>query len=120
MEIAARTVLRFNAFSRGVDVRIVATGHAEPPSGRTGNPVVVRKDLWDSGAVRNVPDLRGRSVAINGPAGGGEYTLGGVLRDHGVRARPDPCDVEEPIRVRARVGLPHQHGQPAPARSPHG
>jgi NitT/TauT family transport system substrate-binding protein len=79
--IAAGT---FNAFSRGVDVRIVATGHAEPPSGRTGNPIVVRKDLWDSGAVRDVPDLRGRSVAINGPAGGGEYTLGAVLRDHGL------------------------------------
>jgi NitT/TauT family transport system substrate-binding protein len=79
--IAAGT---FNAFSRGVDVRIVATGHAEPPTGRTGNPVVVRKDLWESGAVRDVVDLRGRSVAINGPAGGGEYTLGAVLRDHGL------------------------------------
>ncbi|HZR99591.1 MAG TPA: ABC transporter substrate-binding protein [Chloroflexota bacterium] len=77
--IAAGT---FNAFSRGVDTRIVATGHAEPPTGRTGNPVVVRKDLWDSGAVRAVPDLRGRTVAINGPAGGGEYTLGSVLRDN--------------------------------------
>jgi NitT/TauT family transport system substrate-binding protein len=79
--IAAGT---FNAFSRGVDVRIVATGHAEPPTGRTGNPVLVRKELWDSGAVRSVPDLRGRTVTINGPAGGGEYTLGSVLRDHGL------------------------------------
>jgi len=79
--IAAGT---FNAFSRGVDTRIVATGHAEPLTGRTGNPVVVRKDLWDSGAVRSVPDLRGRSVAINGPAGGGEYTLGSVLSDNGM------------------------------------
>ena len=74
----------FNALNRGVDMRIVATGHAEPPTGRAGNPVVVRKDLWDSGAVRGVPDLRGRSVAINGPAGGGEYTLGAVLRKHGM------------------------------------
>ena len=79
--IAAGT---FNALSRGVDMRIVATGHAEPPTGRTGNPVVVRKDLWDSGAVRSVRDLRGRSVAINGPGGGGEYTLGTVLRDNGM------------------------------------
>ena len=74
----------FNALSRGLDMRIVATGHAEPPTGRAGNPIVVRKDLWDSGAVRSVPDLRGRSVAINGPAGGGEYTLGVALRDHGL------------------------------------
>jgi NitT/TauT family transport system substrate-binding protein len=79
--IAAGT---FNALSRGVDMRIVATGHAEPPSGRAGNPIMVRKDLWDSGAVRSLPDLRGRSVAINGPAGGGEYTLGGVLREQGM------------------------------------
>jgi NitT/TauT family transport system substrate-binding protein len=79
--IAAGT---FNALSRGVDMRIVATGHAEPPSGRAGNPIMVRKDLWDSGAVRSLPDLRGRTVAINGPAGGGEYTLGGALRDQGM------------------------------------
>ncbi|HZU05233.1 MAG TPA: ABC transporter substrate-binding protein [Chloroflexota bacterium] len=79
--IAAGT---FNAFSRGVDMRIVATGHAEPVADRTGNPILVRKDLWDSGAVRSVPDLRGRSVAINGPAGGGEYTLGTVLQQHGM------------------------------------
>jgi NitT/TauT family transport system substrate-binding protein len=76
--IAAGT---FNALSRGVSMPIVATGHAEPPTGgRTGNPVLVRKALWDSGQVRSFPDLRGRSVAINGPAGGGEYTLGTVLR----------------------------------------
>src|SRR5919199_3055326 len=29
-------------------------------------------------------DLRGRTVAINGPAGGGEYTLGTALHDHGM------------------------------------
>jgi NitT/TauT family transport system substrate-binding protein len=76
--IAAGT---FNALSRGVSMPIVATGHAEPPTGgRTGNPVLVRKALWDSGAVRSVPDLRGRPVAINGPAGGGEYTLNSVMR----------------------------------------
>jgi NitT/TauT family transport system substrate-binding protein len=79
--IAAGT---FNALSRGVDMRIVATGHAEPPTGRTGNPVLVRKDLWDSGAVRSVPDLRGRTVSINGPAGGGEFTLGTGLRKYGM------------------------------------
>jgi NitT/TauT family transport system substrate-binding protein len=80
--IAAGT---FNALSRGVSMPIVATGHAEPPTGgRTGNPVLVRKALWDSGAVRTVPDLRGRPVAINGPAGGGEYTLATVLRKHGM------------------------------------
>src|SRR5581483_5195296 len=80
--IAAGT---FNALSRGVSMPIVATGHAEPPSGgRTGNPVLVRKALWDSGQVRTVPDLRGRSVAINGPAGGGEFTLGTVLQKNGM------------------------------------
>ncbi|HLH24117.1 MAG TPA: ABC transporter substrate-binding protein [Chloroflexota bacterium] len=80
--IAAGT---FNALSRGVSMPIVATGHAEPPSGgRTGNPVLVRKALWDSGQVRSVPDLRGHSVAINGPAGGGEYTLGAVLSKNGM------------------------------------
>jgi NitT/TauT family transport system substrate-binding protein len=80
--IAAGT---FNALSRGVSMPIVATGHAEPPTGgRTGNPVLVRKALWDSGAVRSVPDLRGRPVAINGPAGGGEYTLASVLRKNGM------------------------------------
>jgi NitT/TauT family transport system substrate-binding protein len=54
----------FNAVARGINVKIVA----DWASGLPTNPVnwiVVRKDLADSGAVRNYADLRGRRVAIS-------------------------------------------------------
>jgi NitT/TauT family transport system substrate-binding protein len=49
----------FNAMTRGVDIRIVADyAHAGPPTD-TVHAIVVRKDLWDSGAVRSLADLKG-------------------------------------------------------------
>ena len=52
----------FNALVRGVDIRLVAdyahAGHTDD----TTNAIVVRKDLWDSGAVRSAADLKGGRV----------------------------------------------------------
>src|SRR4051794_2609119 len=44
----------FNAYNRGVDIVIVAAGSLGTV------PVIVRKNLWDSGAVRSVQDLKDR------------------------------------------------------------
>jgi NitT/TauT family transport system substrate-binding protein len=52
----------FNALARGLPLRFVADGnHTEP--GHSSLAWVVRKDLIDSGAVRELPDLRGRKVS---------------------------------------------------------
>jgi NitT/TauT family transport system substrate-binding protein len=66
----------FNAYHRGVDLAIIAAGSGGAV------PLVVRKDLWDSGAVRTVQDLRDCTVALNGTGNILEYSLHKVL-EHG-------------------------------------
>jgi NitT/TauT family transport system substrate-binding protein len=52
----------FNAFARGLPIRIVAD-HAANGGPGTGSTLVIRKDLVDDGTYRGVADLRGRKVA---------------------------------------------------------
>lgn len=52
-----------NAISQGEHVRIVADKGRVTRGPCTAYALMVRKDLYDSGAVRNVSDLRGRKVA---------------------------------------------------------
>jgi NitT/TauT family transport system substrate-binding protein len=52
----------FNALSRGLPLRFVADGnHTEP--GHSSLAWVVRKDLIDSGTIRDLPDLRGKRIS---------------------------------------------------------
>src|SRR4051812_17973429 len=52
----------FNALARGLPLRFVADGtHTEPD--HSSLAWVVRKDLIESGAVRELPDLRGRKLS---------------------------------------------------------
>ena len=53
----------FGAVARGADLKIVAgVSYNEP--GYSSNALVVRKDLLDSGQVRQLTDPRGRSIAF--------------------------------------------------------
>jgi NitT/TauT family transport system substrate-binding protein len=72
-----------NAVARGLDARVVAPLSIQPPApGST--PLVVRKDLWDGGAIRTAADLRGRKVAVNGAGNGVDYRLSLVLESAGM------------------------------------
>jgi NitT/TauT family transport system substrate-binding protein len=52
----------FNALSRGLPLRFVADGnHTEP--GHSSLAWVIRKDLIDGGAFRDLPDLRGKRIS---------------------------------------------------------
>lgn len=52
----------FNALGRGLPLRFVADGnHTEP--GHSSLAWVVRKDLIDSGTVKDLPDLRGKKIS---------------------------------------------------------
>ena len=51
----------FSALAAGHDLRLLAPFHFEHPPATT--PLMVRSDLYASGAVRTVEDLRGRIVA---------------------------------------------------------
>jgi NitT/TauT family transport system substrate-binding protein len=76
LDVGAGTISAgvYNALARGVDLRIVADkGNMAPGFGYTA--LVARRDLWDSGAVRTLSDLRGRTFAVLVPGGDAEIAL---------------------------------------------
>jgi ABC-type nitrate/sulfonate/bicarbonate transport system substrate-binding protein len=76
-----------NAYNRGLDLITTAAG----PIGLL--QVLVRKDLWDSGAIRTPRDLKGTRFALNGKGVIIEYSMMKVLEKGGLT----PDDVEVPI-----------------------
>src|SRR5581483_6298467 len=83
LALGATTVGLFNAFERGADIRIIA------PAGimtleDSPLPLVVRKELVDSGEVRGPVDLRGRKVAMNTRGASPEYILSKVMEGVGL------------------------------------
>ena len=69
----------WNAWNRGMDIRIIAPGALEPYH-NSPTKLVVRKALKDSGKVKTIADLKGMRVAVaGGPGSGGEYLLAKAL-----------------------------------------
>ncbi|NOZ49477.1 MAG: ABC transporter substrate-binding protein [Chloroflexi bacterium] len=69
----------WNGWSQGLPLRIIAPGALEPFE-NSPTKLVVRKDLMDSGKVKDVADLKGLKVALaGGPGSGGEYLLSKAL-----------------------------------------
>ena len=68
----------FNAINQGLDVKVVSALGSEPP-GYDGAPLLVRKDLFDSGEITEPADLEGRKVAINIEANVNEFLMSEVL-----------------------------------------
>jgi NitT/TauT family transport system substrate-binding protein len=54
----------YNAVARGADLRIVADLGSDPP-GYGFDQMIVRADLWKSGKVKTIKDLRGLTIATN-------------------------------------------------------
>jgi len=73
----------FNAQHQGLDLRAVAALGAQP-SPVIATPLLARKDLWDSGAIKSGADLKGRTVAANTPGAIPEYLLTLILGKHGM------------------------------------
>ena len=73
----------YNAIQRGIPLRLIAD-RGRAVAGANFNCLVVRKDLLDSGEVRNIADLRGRVFAENVPGTITGYVLDKQLRQHGV------------------------------------
>lgn len=68
----------FNAVNQGLNVKIVGGQTQERPGHGTA-PVIVRKDLFDSGEITQPSDLKGKKIAINVERGLSEYLLAEVL-----------------------------------------
>jgi ABC-type nitrate/sulfonate/bicarbonate transport system substrate-binding protein len=73
-----------NAIARDVPLKLIA----DKGSLRQGfgyESLVVRKDLFDSGAVKTIPDLKGRKIALNSTTSMDFFLLNGALESAGVR-----------------------------------
>ncbi len=76
----------FNAVVRGIPLKIVADRSSSLP-GQANLAILVRKDLIDSGQVKELKDLKGKNIAINATGSSTEIALekaldkGGVKRD---------------------------------------
>jgi NitT/TauT family transport system substrate-binding protein len=90
LNLGAISAGTFNAFARGLDIKIIAPMGILPKQD-SSLPLLVRKDLYDSGAVREVADLRGRRVAVNTRGAIVEYMLTKALEGAGLTL----ADVEE-------------------------
>jgi NitT/TauT family transport system substrate-binding protein len=73
----------FNAVGRGVSLLIVGD-KGSFHDGDRWNSIVVRKDLWDSGAIRDWPDLRGRPIGIPSKGTGNEIVFARGLAGAGL------------------------------------
>ena len=71
----------FNAFGRGLPVRVVMARSADQP-GFSSDTLLLRDDL--QGAVKRLADLKGRTVAINAPASALDYMVGKMVESDGI------------------------------------
>ena len=79
----AAGVSLFSAGYRGLDLMIVGS-MAVHPAPTTVIPLMIRKDLWDSGAIRSGKDLKGMAISTNSPGGSIEYKLALILEQYGM------------------------------------
>jgi len=81
--VGAVSAALYNAVGRGVPIKLVVDQGRHVP-GRTATAFVVRTDLWDSGAIREPADLRGRPVGISSTASTPEILVDRALQRGGL------------------------------------
>jgi NitT/TauT family transport system substrate-binding protein len=64
-----------NSLAKGAHIRIVADKGTITPGFCTGVAILVRKDLYDNGTVRNISDLKGRKLMGTSGSNDNSYTL---------------------------------------------
>jgi NitT/TauT family transport system substrate-binding protein len=84
----------FNGLKRGLPLMGIAP-LAHNPMDKSAEPLMVRKDVKDSGEVKQIGDLKGRKVANLVPGGITEYLLALNLRSGGLTM--DDIDVISPM-----------------------
>lgn len=78
----------YNAIGRDISLKIVADkGNMNPGHGYEA--MVVRKQLWDTGAIRSAADLKGKKIAIAARDIAPEVTLDTFLKTAGLSAVKD-------------------------------
>jgi NitT/TauT family transport system substrate-binding protein len=74
----------YNAFARGIDIRIVADKGSSPP-GFGFAPLMIRKDLVESGRFKTLADMKGLKLAIQAPGSGAGPILNEAAKKGGVK-----------------------------------
>jgi NitT/TauT family transport system substrate-binding protein len=74
----------YNAVARGIDIKIVADKGSTPP-GYGFQPLLVRKDLIDSGRYKSLKDLKGMKIAGSAPGSASTSTLNEALKKAGLK-----------------------------------
>ena len=74
----------YNAVTRGIHIKIVADKGSTPP-GYGFQPLLVRKDLVDSGRYKSLKDLKGMKIAGSAPGSGSTSTLNEALKKGGLK-----------------------------------
>lgn len=73
----------YNAAARGINIKVVAD-KGSTPVGYDYMPLMVRKDLLDSGKVKTVADLKGMKVGAVGPGAATNAKLAHILAKAGL------------------------------------
>jgi NitT/TauT family transport system substrate-binding protein len=86
LEVGAGSVAAglYNAVARGIDIKIVADKGSTPP-GYGFQPLLVRKDLVDSGRYKSLKDLKGMKIAGSAPGSASTSTLNEALKKAGLK-----------------------------------
>ncbi|WP_454848713.1 ABC transporter substrate-binding protein [Rhizobium binxianense] len=79
----------YNAVARGIGIKIVADKGSTPP-GYGYQPLLIRKDLIDSGKFKSLADLKGLKVAGSANGSASTSTMNEALKKGGLK----PADVE--------------------------
>ena len=74
----------YNAVARGINIKIVADKGSTPP-GYGFQPLLVRKDLVDSGKYKTLKDLKGMKIAGSAPGSASTSTLNEALKKAGIK-----------------------------------
>lgn len=74
----------FNAVARGLDLRIVASKSVVAPQ-LAGGGLIARKDLYDSGQLKDLSQLKGKTIALNLKATTSELYVERILEKGGVK-----------------------------------
>jgi len=73
-----------NQLNEGFSVKLIATGQSSHKGWNDNSWVLVRQDVWDSGAVRKPADLRGKLVDGTSPGGPPNMLLKSLLLQNGL------------------------------------
>lgn len=73
----------YNAVTRGLDIRLVAS-KVTTPKGFTSQTLIVRKDLFESGKVKSIADLKGQKIANSGTGTAALGTMNRMLKSGGL------------------------------------